>query len=89
MKIDKNKAGLSLGVFFASVHLIWAILIAIIPSLMQSFIDWIMALHFLGISITVQAFNIFNAVLLVIFTFIVGYVFGWLFGFFWNWIVKK
>jgi hypothetical protein len=89
MKLDKNKTGLVLGVFFAIVHLVWALFIAIIPSLMQNFIDWIMGLHFLGIAITVLPFSILSAAMLVIMTFIVGFVFGWVFAFAWNLLIKK
>lgn len=89
MKIDKNKAGLSLGIFIASLHAIWSLCVAIMPLLLKNFIDWILALHHLSITFAIQQFNIINAIILIIITFVFGYVYGWLFGFFWNWIVKK
>lgn len=89
MKLNKNKTGLVLGTLFAFVHLIWAILIAISPLLMQNLIDWIMRLHFLGIGILIHPFSIINAILLVVVAFICGFVFGWIFAFAWNLMNKK
>lgn len=90
MKLDKNKTGLALGVFFAIVHLVWSILVAIVPSTIQNFIDWILKLHHIGLTFTIiQPFNILNAVLLIIVTFICGFVFGWVFAYAWNLMNKK
>ena len=88
-KIDKNKAGLALGILFALIHAVWAVAVLISRTGMQSFLNWVMSLHFLSMTIIVEPFNFVNAILLVIITFVFGYVFGWIFAGILNWIYKK
>ena len=87
--INRNKLGLTLGLFFAAVHAIWAILIGIMPRTVQSFINWIFGLHFLQPVFVITFFSLGKAILLVILTFVIGYVFGWIFAGILNWILKK
>ncbi|MBS3088521.1 hypothetical protein J4402_01955 [Candidatus Pacearchaeota archaeon] len=87
--IDKNKCGLALGLFFAIVHAVWALAVAIIPGSLQSFLDWIFALHFVAPVWSLTAFNFVNAILLVIVTFITGYILGWVFAWAHNLCHKK
>ena len=89
-KLNKNKTGLALGAFFAVVHAIWVLAVAIFGAGgMKSFIDWILSLHFITISYAITGFNFVNALLLVIVTFIGGYIMGGIFATVWNWIKKK
>ena len=87
--IDKNKLGLTFGLFFAIVHAFWAFMVAIIPNQLQSFLNWIFNIHFLEPVWNLIVFNIFDAMLLVIMTFIVGYILGWVFAWVHNLYHKK
>jgi uncharacterized membrane protein YqaE (UPF0057 family) len=87
--INRNKLGLTLGLFFAVVHAIWSILVGIMPRSMQSFINWVSGLHFLQPLGVITFFSLGKAILLVILTFVVGYIFGWIFATILNWILKK
>jgi hypothetical protein len=80
--LSKVKTGLSLGIFFAALHLIWAICIAL--GFMQPLMDWVMAMHMLQNYFVILNFNIVYTILLIVITFISGFVFGWLFALFWN-----
>ncbi|MDD5192467.1 MAG: DUF5676 family membrane protein [Candidatus Nanoarchaeia archaeon] len=89
MKLDKCKIGLIVGIFFAVVHAVWAILVGVIPGVLQNFLDWIFNLHFLEPVWILTSFNLLNAVMLVIITFICGYIIGWVFALIWNCLAKK
>ena len=86
-QLNENKLGITLGIFFALLHAIWAILIGFGAG--QRLIDLILPLHFIDMMITVTTFKIGAAVLLVILAFIGGYIAGWLFAVIWNWVIKK
>ena len=88
-KLNANKIGLIVGFFLALVHLIWALAVAIIPGAMQNFLDWVFGLHFLEPVYKLTAFNIMNAVWLIILTFVVGYIVGWIFAYVHNCVDKK
>lgn len=89
MKLDKNKVALVLGIFFGLVHLVWAILVLLIPGGLQTFLNWIYGVHFLNNPFFITEFNLTRAVFLVLVTFAAGYIFGWVFAEVWNWIQKK
>lgn len=78
--MDKNKAGLTVGYFLALVHLVWALAVIIMPSTLQSCLDWIFKLHGISNYMTITSLSIINAILLVIVTFISGYIIGWVFA---------
>ena len=78
--MEKNKVGLALGGFFAGVHLIWALLVAIIPNALQTYFNWIFNLHGITPIIEITGMTLMNAITLVIVTFIVGYIIGWVFA---------
>jgi hypothetical protein len=86
--LDKNRAGIIGGLFLAIMHAVWALAVAIIPSTLQGFLDWVFGLHFLEPYFVLTAFNFPNAVLLVILTFVCGYICGWVFAAVCNWIRK-
>ena len=78
--MNKNKTGLVLGYFFALLHLIWAILVALIPVQLQTGINWVFKLHGLEPVWTITSMTWLNAIMLVIMTFVSGYIIGWAFA---------
>ena len=85
-EINKNYAGMAVGLFFGLAHLGWAILVA--AKLAKPLMDWILHLHFIELSYTIQPFAVVTALLLVVVTFVVGYVFGWVIAALWNVFIK-
>jgi len=81
-EINKNSAGLAVGLFFGLAHLVWAILVAI--NLAKPLVDWILHLHFIELPLAIQPFKAGTALFLVIITFMVGYIIGWVFAALWN-----
>ena len=88
-ELNANKLGLTVGLFLALVHLVWSVFVAITPKGLETFVMWILALHHIIMPISIATFNLMNAVVLIILTFIIGYVFGWVLGSIWNWSAKK
>lgn len=88
-KLDKNKLGLTLGIFGAILHAIWSLLVAITPSGVQRFLDWLVTLHSMSMPVAIMPFNLMNAVLLVIAVFVIWYALGWIFAAVWNWQMQK
>ena len=86
-KINGNKLGLVLGTFFALLHVIWALIIAV--GYGEQLIEWILPLHFIDILVGVTAFSIMNALILVVMAFIGGYIIGWLYAWIWNMFNKR
>lgn len=76
-KSCKNCWGLCFGLFLAIWHALWSLAIAVSPGGVQWFTDKALALHSLDIAVTIEPFSLKRAVVLVIFTFVVGYVMGW------------
>jgi len=87
--IDKNKVGLTFGLFLAVVHAVWSLAVAVIPNELQSFLNWVFGLHALEPVFKLTSFNLVNAIILVILTFVIGYIFGWVFAFLHNLLHKK
>jgi len=87
--IDKNKVGLAFGLFLAIMHAVWSLAVAVITNQLQSFLNWIFDLHMIVPIWKITAFNLMNAVLLVIVTFISGYILGWIFAACHNLLHKK
>jgi len=88
-KLNRNKVALTLGLAFAVFHAIWALMVAIIPGMLQGFLNWIFDVHFLERVWILTSFDFLKAVELVIVTFVVGYVLGWIFAWCWNTFHKK
>ncbi len=76
-----------LGSFLGIFHLLWAILVAV--GFAQPLLDFIYKIHFLNNPFTVGPFDILNAGLLVVITFLVGYIAGWFLTFLWEMIKGK
>lgn len=77
MILNKNKIGLAVGICLAGLHLIWALAVAIIPNILQSFLNWIFKVHFLEPVFTLTQFNLVYMLCLVSVTFLFGFIFGW------------
>lgn len=79
-KTQEHKLGLTLGLFLATIHAIWSLAVAFVPAGTKAFLDWVLGLHHINSVYALAPFSLINAVLLVAFTFVVGYAFGWLLG---------
>jgi uncharacterized membrane protein len=86
-KLSKAKTGLVLGLFFAVVHAVWAILVAL--GVAQGLLDWVFKMHMIENPYIISDFGFGTAVGPVIMTFVVGYIFGWVFAALWNSLRKS
>jgi len=83
-KCKCNRPALAAGLFLGGLHAVWALLVAIMPRALQSFLDWIFNIHFLEPIWVLTAFNFWSAVALTIVTFVIGYVTTLLFVCLWK-----
>ncbi len=81
-QINAHKVGLVIGGVMAAWHAVWASMVLV--GVAKAFMDWILGLHFIQLSYSVQPFNLVNALLLVLVTGAIGYVIGYFAGFLWN-----
>lgn len=81
-KINANRLGMTLGIFVALWHLVWAVLVGI--GIAQDMIDWVLPLHFISLTVPMITFSWLNALILIIAGFIGGYIIGWVFAALWN-----
>ena len=84
--LKPHMVGLVLGKLFAIMHGLWALFVAM--GMGQMLVDSMFNFHFLSNPYTVQPFNLVNAFILVVMTFVGGYVVGWMFATIWNWVAK-
>jgi len=82
MKVNPIRVGLVVGAVTGLWHAGWSALVAMGAA--QWLIDLILYLHFLKIAVTVEAFDISRAAMLVGLTSALGFVFGLLAGWIWN-----
>lgn len=80
--LDKKHVGLSLGIFFALIHAIWALIVAF--GYGQALLDWILSMHSMTAVLVVGAMTLGRALGLIALSFVFGYVLGWLFAAVWN-----
>ncbi len=79
--MSKNTLGLIVGSFLALFHAVWSLAVAIMPAALQSFMNWVLTIHHISLPMTIiTPFVLANAVMLVIFTFVMGYICGWVLG---------
>jgi len=86
-KVKESKAALIFGTFVALMHLIWSIMVFL--GLAQPYLNFILGLHFLNNPYTVSAFSLSTALMLIAFTFVIGYLVGWVFALIWNKLHKR
>ena len=87
MKMDKNRAGLALGITFAVYHLTW--LIAVFLGFGSSWMSWSLGLHFISMDYELLNPNLTYAVIGILGVFGSGYVVGFLFAYIWEKLGKK
>ncbi len=83
---NAHKCGLFSGAFFALVHALWSLLVAV--GVAQAYMDFIFRLHMLEPFMVVLPFSIGSAALLVVLTGIIGYIVGYVSCQMWNAMVK-
>ena len=79
-KAQECKLGLTVGIFLAVVHAVWSLAVALMPAGTKSFFDWVLSLHHINLVYALAPFNLLNALLLLVVTFVLGYAFGWTLG---------
>lgn len=82
MKLKGSSVALVVGTFVALIHAVWSLMVMV--GLAEPYLNWVLGLHFLTNPYTVQPFDITRALILVGFTFVVGYATGWVFAIVWN-----
>lgn len=87
IKCNPNQAGLTLGILFAILHILWIIAIGI--GFGQRLVDWAHSIHFVECQHTILSVSAGTAIIGIITAFISGYILGWLFAVLWNWFGKK
>lgn len=86
--INKNAAGCAVGTVAALVHAVLAVGVWASPEVMQKFINFDIALHFMKIDVVVQPFSLGGAIALIIIAFCVGYILGRVVATIYNWKAK-
>jgi len=86
-KLSEYQTGLVLGAFFGLAHAVWAFVVYL--GFAQTWLDFVLDLHFLENPFIVSAFDMQKAVMLVAVTAIVGYVAGFVFANVWNLVMTK
>ncbi|MCX6815921.1 MAG: hypothetical protein NT120_03655 [Candidatus Aenigmarchaeota archaeon] len=86
-KVDCKKAGITLGIFVAILHIAWSFVVAI--GLGQWAADFVLSLHFISMTVKVTAFNPATAIGLVVLALIGGFIMGWILAYVWNWADKR
>ena len=82
IKLNKNKTGLTLGLFSGLWHVGWSLLVSM--GLAQNFLDMVFRVHFLNNPYTVSPFTAARAVKLIVLAAVMGYAAGFVFAFIWN-----
>lgn len=83
----KNSLGLVVGVLLSAVHVVWLALVA--TGVAKVCVDWVLSMHHMTFSYTVEAFDPVKGATLVVLTFVVGYVVGWVLAGLCNLMKKK
>lgn len=82
MKFKPMTVALYTGFFLAAFHLLWSLMVAL--GVGQTYLDWILRLHFVKNPFVVMPFDLNTMITLVVFTFIVGFIVGWVGTMCWN-----
>ncbi len=86
-KLSEHQVGLTFGAFFGLAHAVWALVVYL--GFAQTWLDFVLGLHFLENPFVVSAFDMQKAVMLVAVTAGVGYVTGLVFAKVWNLVMTK
>lgn len=87
MIINKNKAGLVMGIFFGFFHLLWSGGVAL--GFAQPMLDFVYRIHFLSNPMVVAPFGLKRLVALLVITTLVGYIAGWVLAWLFNKVHKQ
>jgi hypothetical protein len=87
MKFKPMTVALYTGLLVSALHLFWSVIVAL--GLGQIYLDWILGLHFIQNPFVVMPFSLGTMIILLVFTFAVGFVLGWVSTICWNKMVKK
>lgn len=87
MVVNSNRVGLVLGFFIALFHFVWSLVVAL--GWAQAVLDFIYNIHFLNNPFLIQEFSLGKALVLVCFTFVMGYIGGYVLSLVWNKVVSK
>ena len=87
MKLSETQTALAVGTFVAVMHTVWSLLVFL--GLAEPYLNWILGLHFLSNPYGVQPFSFGTAIILIAFTFVIGYLVGYVFAIIWNKLHKK
>ena len=82
MKFDPMVVGLYTGLLLAAWHAIWALLVLL--GWAKSLLDFVLGLHFLTNPYVVKSFSWANALMLIVFVFVVWFVLGYIATLAWN-----
>ncbi len=77
-KLNPGKVALVVSAFLGGWHLLWSVFVAM--GYAQLVLDWVYWVHFLNNPFVLDIFDPTRAVMLIVFTSVVGYVGGWLFA---------
>ena len=86
-KLSEHQTGLALGAFFGLMHVGWALVVSL--GFAQTWLDFVLGLHFLENPFVVSSFDMQKAVMLVAVTAGVGYIAGFVFAKVWNLVMTK
>ena len=86
-KLSEHQTGLAFGAFFGLAHAAWPLVVSL--GFAQTWLDFVLGLHFLENPLVVSAFDMQKAVMLVAVTAGVGYVAGFVFAKVWNLVMTK
>jgi hypothetical protein len=86
-EINKNQLGLTLGIVFTILHVLWVI--AVLVGLGKIIADWMHIVHFISETHTITAVSLGNVAIGIIIAFVSGYVLGWVFAALWNSVGDK
>ena len=86
-KLSEHQTGIALGAFFGLMHVVWALIVYL--GFAQTWLDFVLGLHFLENPYVVSAFDLQKAVILVIVTAVIVYVAGFVFAKVWKLVMTK
>ena len=81
-QLNKNRLGLTLGIVFALIHLIWAVIVAF--GFGDLIFSWLVGKHFIEITYRTIGFSFGIAIFLVLRAFVGGYLIGWVSAWIYN-----
>ena len=82
MKLNIHKVGLTVGIYVAILHALWAIVVG--SGMAGNKLDFALGMHFLSNPFKILTFSWGGGVVLTIMGAIGGYIMGALFAFVWN-----